>query len=120
MAVVSGGLGQPESGAIVAAGLGASGTPSGFRNATITVTATATSSITADVLVREGPQPEPPPTSGGGWDQWTTPRKPKRRKRTRYITAELHVHCQSSATIHADALINFDAELEELLLVGAI
>jgi hypothetical protein len=118
MAVVTGGLGQPESGAIVAGGLGAAGAPSGFRNFTVTVTATATASITAEVLVREDVTP-PPVRAGGGWDRWTTPRKPK-RKRTRYVDVQLNVVCQSTATITADTLYNFDAELEQLLLVGAI
>ena len=120
MAVVSGGLGQPESGAIVAGGLAAAGAPSGFRNATLTVTATATSSITADVLGGEEPPPDPPSTAGGG--ARIMPRRilPEPRRKTTFVDARMSVHCKSSAAITADVTVNFDAELEELLLVGAL
>lgn len=121
MAIVAGGLGQPESGAIVAGGLGTSEPAApGFVNFTITVTSTATQTITAEVI---GDTPVTPPTpSGGGWDRWHTPqRKPKPpRRRTTYVDALLYVSAEPSAYVTAEVTYNFDAELELLLLVGAI
>jgi hypothetical protein len=70
-------------------------------------------------LVGEEP-PAPPSTSGGG--ARIMPRRilPEPRRKTTFVNVNLSVHCKSSAAITADVTVNFDAELEELLLVGAL
>lgn len=60
MAIVTGGLGQPESGAIVAGGLGTSETNPNAMRAVLA----GTSTIAANLTAGGAPTPEPEPTGG--------------------------------------------------------
>jgi hypothetical protein len=63
MAIVAKGLGQPESGSVVAAGMGAAGEPSGFLSVRLDVTSTSEVTIAAEVL---GTELQETPSGGGG------------------------------------------------------
>lgn len=131
--IVTGGLGQPAEGALVTGGLGTNTPGSGptYVNAyldvtaasdtTIHVTATADAYLdveaAADITIVADtigtPTTDPPPASGG------VTFRPRRLVR-RYVDAELRVEASAEVSIEAIATPNFDAELEQLLLVGAI
>jgi hypothetical protein len=122
MAIVAKGLGQPESGSVVAAGMGAAGEPSGggFLNVAVNVTAESEVTIAAEVVGGETP-PTTPPTGGGGWrPNWRRQYEPAITRDPQYVDFTLTVEAASVATITADISYNFDDELELLLLVGAI
>lgn len=124
MAIVARGLGQPEDGPIVAGGLGINGgAPSGsFRNMAATITATA--SLTATLETSGAPEPELPPTGGGVYAR----RRHRAPARPLLLTTPLGDIALIGATIAGSSTMtavlvadmNFDADLELLMLVGAI
>jgi hypothetical protein len=108
MAIVTRGLGLPEDGAIVAGGLGTAEVNANAMAATLTGSSTLVATLTATGS-------PPPPTSGGGGVR-STPIIP--RAKPVNITACLSGRATIRATL--TYTINFDAELEQLLLVGAL
>jgi hypothetical protein len=118
MAIVARGLGQPEDGGIVVGGLGASepAGPGGFLNLSLSVEATSETTIAAEVI---GDTPVvTPPQGGGNTSPGLSFAKPKRQPK--YVEITLIAESTATALIVADVTYNFDAELEELLLVGAL
>lgn len=133
MAIVARGLGLPEDGSIVAGGFGTVEVDANAMSATLTgvgvltaeltansanamvATLTGSSTITAE-LTYTGTPTEVPSTGGGN----TMPSLSfkKRKPRPGWIGAELAG--TSTLTADIDFTINFDAELEQLLLVGVI
>lgn len=136
MAIVSRGLGQPEAGAIVTAGLGVSetdpnalhahiygtssvladltGTGGNELAATLTGTSTLTAELTAETVVSPGGG------GGGGGRSWPIPLK---RPRPELRPAPLAAHLYGAATLTAELTftVDFDAiDIELLLLVDAI
>lgn len=107
MPIVTGGLGLPEEGALVAAGLGvAEPAPPGAISAALTGGA----SITA--LLIANPTPPSRYGSGGGVID-RTPRP---------IVGVMAARITATAAVNAEITfsMDFDAEIEQLLLVGAI
>ena len=112
MSIVARGLGQPEDGPIVAGGLGSNGgAPSGsFRNMAATITATA--SLTATLETSGTPEPPPAQTVTGG----TFRRHP--RQAPILVSMSAVITCTSSMSATAETSMNFDADLEQLLLIS--
>jgi hypothetical protein len=132
MAIVARGLGQPEDGALVAGGLGTSEpAPAGSISATIAGTSSLTAELTAAtpsgamavaiagtssltaVLTATGVQPGQP--SGGNTSPWLSFKRGA-------IAGEMSARLAGSSFLTADLdfSIDFDAELEQLLLIGAL
>ena len=122
MSIVARGLGQPEDGPIVAGGFGINGgAPSGsFRNMAATITASAT--LTATLETSGTPEPQ---LMGGGVYARRRHRAPERPL---LLTTPLGDIALMGATIAGSSTMtagmvadmNFDADLELLMLVGAI
>lgn len=110
MAVVAGGLGLPEHGAIVSQGLGASEPANpGAITATIGAGAALTATLTA--------------TSSQSAGGLRPARRPQRTRTTHPIPAYMAATLTAAASLTADIefTANFDdLDLEVLLLVGAI
>lgn len=95
MAIVTGGLGQPESGSIVAGGLGSTSetNPNAMQAALV-----GSSTITAN-LTATGSTPEPEPTTGSGGYVRIASRPPRRTPRPRAIPAPISAHLTGRGTL---------------------
>jgi hypothetical protein len=112
VAIVTGGLGQPEEGALVVGGLGATETdPNALR-------ATLGGSCTIVAVLTDGgtPAPAPPRTGGGGYYQpRPVPAKKKPRKRKPIpANAAAHLHGTSNVYARIDFTIDPDQLAYEL------
>lgn len=123
MPLVTGGLGQPESGAIVAGGLGASETNPNAMRATLAGTSGLTATLTNGSAP---PTPPPEPTTGGGRNHYL-PSTKSLRPRIEYAPtpawATAHLSGTSRVTAHLDYVIDPDvlaAELVHLLLLDLV
>lgn len=114
--LVTGSLGQPESGPIVTGGLGASGEPEPGGYLTVRLVAESTPDVSIDAHVTERRPASTPVVFGGV--RWL-PRRPPRRTPT-YIDAQIVASGGSSAQIAADLVYNFDAELLDLLMLDLV
>lgn len=119
MAIVARGLGQPEDGALVAGGLGRStgggGATPGPMVAALVGTGTLTGELTATgSIVGGSPGGALPP----GYFQWPSQRPQRPQTKPRQMVATLG----GIGTLTGDLgfTVDFDAELEQLLLVGAL
>ena len=113
MAIVARGLGQPEDGALVVGGLGTVTVGPNAMSATLTGTSTLTATLTAGDV-------EPPVVGGGapGGARVRFVQLPPLVNQPRSISATLTG--SGELTAHLDFTVDFDAELEQLLLVGAL
>ncbi len=121
MAIVTGGLGQPESGAIVAGGLGTSQTDPNAMRATLAGSCTITANLTAT-----GSTPEPEPTTGSGGRNRYLPSTKTLRPRIEFVTAA-RITAHLSGTSHLTARLDYEidpdvlvAELAQLLLLDLV
>ena len=112
MAIAARGLGLPEDGALVVGGLGTVEVDANAMSATLNGASTLTATLTADAE-----QPVTPPAGGGN----TMPSLSFPRKR-KTIVGVMAATLNGTSTLAADIdfTIDFDADLEQLLLVGAI
>lgn len=108
MAIVAHGFGTPEAGALVVLGLGAAEVDENAIAAHLTGTSTVTGTLTATTASDE---------TGGGYE-WRPLTRPVPPRIAWPITARL----SGGSTLTADlvGVFDFDGELEQLLLVGAI
>jgi hypothetical protein len=115
VAVVVGGLGQPEKGAIVALGLGAAeANPNALR-----ATLVGSCAITATLTDGSTPTPEQPTTSGGGGRYLSVPKPPRPFTIVPIIVPApmvAHLSGSSRLTARIDFEIDPDALARELAL----
>lgn len=120
MAIVSGGLGLPEEGALVVAGLGATTTDTNAIAATLAGSSTLSASLT------DGSTPTPPPATGGGGVWYPPSRLPKReRPRITAIPVDISAKLAGRGSLAADLTYEIDtgallAEMASALLLELI